>query len=346
MAGKGKLRSKKQRIRSRNTRTHPRRSATNVQNIGVHRRLAVYPKTASASWLDKLAWYGSIALKLFTLITGVNDDLEAETKTHGAGTTMLLGPSDFAAVCPSSSLVYTSKDKEIMALRVLPYERGSLGKVTIKIVPSVDLSNRGGMYAAVVCPLDVNSTATKSSPDYADRYVPDYDQIIKNPRAVMAPSTKPITLSFYGDKTPRIFTCFWKSESNGYTNAYPTHAVMIAFSSLATEERNIDADYSPSRSLFEVHIRADLRLHEPTSIPDATEKPTDLASYVTNKIERTNDAKINMRFYNRSWDFETSTPSLFRLPYADALSIVTHYRPELVTKLITHHPESLSAMGV
>lgn len=260
------------------------RSNGSGQSMAVHRRLAVYPKTSGLTWLDKLSWFGGIALKLFTMVVGVTDSLEAETKNTAAGSAIFLGPMDFAAVCASASSVYTSKDREVQALKVIPYERISLSRIQVKIVPSVDAGSRVGMYAAVLHPIDTLTLDADRGEAWYDswtsKFNPNYDEIIRHPRAVLAPTTRSVTLNVNTGKAYRALQAAW-SDAEGYHNRFPTHVLMIAFSSLAAESSRVADEYAPSRALFEVHLRGSLNLQEPCALPPVSEKPTGAPSYST-----------------------------------------------------------------
>lgn len=339
---------RRKQVRPRIKRSHRvARGNGSTQSFGVHRRLAVYPKTDGSSWLDSLAWLGSIALKAFAFVAGVGDDLSIDTTTASVGSSLMIGPATFASVCPAASSTFTATDKEVIPLRVLPYERGSLRNIKIRIVPSVDQGSRGGMYAAVILPVDQAAHAQSiAGARFPERFVPDYDKIIKNPRAKMAQATQVLTLSIGSNAPPHNLTATWTDD--GFINNAPSHVLMIGFSSMAAEMKSVAAEYTPSRALFEVHMYSTLLLHEPSSLPQPTDKPKGNMSdysFVTQKIERTDDKDINVRFFDKSWEVPFgSKPSLLTAPYHLAESITKHYRPELLTELRVRHPESLDGM--
>lgn len=115
-------------LKKRNTVPRPRDAGrkarrrydvSNGQVIPIHRRMVMYPKTTGSTWLQKLSWFGGVAFKLFTLLTGVSEDFTASTRIMSSGSTILFGPGDFAAVSPVASKLYTSSDNEVQALRYL-----------------------------------------------------------------------------------------------------------------------------------------------------------------------------------------------------------------------------------
>lgn len=326
MPAKRSIRKARKPARRPANRKRSIRTRSAPQKFTVHRRLVVYPKDTHSEWLSKLAWFGSIALKLFKLVSGVGDDLKVTSVTAAAGTAILLGPNDFASVCPAASTIYTSTDKEILALRVLPFERSSLPHIQVKIVPAVDVSVRSGMYAALLIPYDELASGTPNSG--IGKYVPDYDEIIKHPRAILAPSNRIISLSMTNNRAAHNITPKW-SEEKGYANIFETNVLMVAFSSMASGVNSVDSEYNPARALFEVHLTGTLHLHEPGSLPQVSEKPADESSIVTMKLAHTDYTKIAVKFFERSWDIGVDEElDLTSIEPRDAKRVLTHFGRE------------------
>lgn len=326
-----KSRRPAKRVARRNRRL--RRPAI-AQRFTVHRRLVVYPKKTSATWLDKLAWFGSVALKLFQLISNVTDDLKAITVTIASGATILLGPLDFAAVCPAAASVYTSTDREVQALRSLPYERASLPSLSVRIVPAIDVASRSGMYAAVLIPCDEVAQAISRDKVPANRFIADYDNIIKHPNAVLAPATRSITLRLNRFRPPHNILPYW-TEADGYQNLYPTYALLIGFSSLAAPSTSVEDEYAVGRALFEVHLTGHLVLSEPGTVSVSMEKPGEYDSYCTNKISSTDVSKYAVRVGDRYYDVDDGSDlDLTQLPLQEGKRILAAVdRMDLLPKL-------------
>lgn len=316
-------------------RIHRRGSTTgSTQRLRVHRRCAVYPKTTTASWLDKLSWFGSIALRIFSTIYGVTDDLDATTVITGAGTTILLGPGDFAAASIAAAPVFTATDREVQACRAIPFERCALRHLKIRIVPAVDLGSRGGMYAACIIPVD-SQDANFMQSDIVNKYSPDFDSIIKNPASRMAQVTQPLTLNISRRTRPVDVRVNGWTDTAGWMNAYPQYALIIAYSDLATNTAGAETHYRPASSLFEVHMTGDIVLFEPSELHQQSEKPSSLhESVATMKLSTSDSGNINVKFFNRSWDVKDGQLNLIDLPLSDAERILLHYeRPDLIPKL-------------
>lgn len=285
----------KQSKNHRNSHRHPNHTKSISQRFNVRRRLALYPKTEASTWLQDLSWYGSFALKLITALIAVTDDLEGEQITIGAGVTMLLGPGDFAAVSPVASQIYTKSDKEVLALRAIPYERIKLRTVHVRIAPSVEQGSRGGMYAALLIPLDQNDTESIGAAEMLARYPSDYDTIIANPRSVLSPVTQSITLRLTLRGPPVDARVYKFDNSKGWLNACPSCVLMVAYSDLANSKEAVADNYAPQRSLFEVHVTGAVDCMDPTPFPTQKEQHEDSDSAVTQKILNTFTSNDNSR---------------------------------------------------
>lgn len=349
-----KKRNANNRLRAAGRKPRRRYSGTVGQVLPVHRRMVMYPKTTASSWLQNLSWFGGVVFKLFTMLSSVSDDLKASLKISAAGSTILFGPGDFAAISPVANKVFTSTDNEVKALRVLPYERGCLTGGTVRIVPSVDVGTRSGMYAAAIVPIDTLSELLATTVDWPDRLSPNYDDVLKLPNSVMSPADRPITLRFRSKATAHTLSVHWREANgtvDGYNNKFSTHALIIAFSSLAAEDNFSNSEYSPSRSLFEVHFSTAIRLFEPIPLPAASEKPNnDVQSVVTMKMNSTDTTSINLSVFGERFEVaadlfkDDGTLDLLTLDYKTAHRVVSLFAPEKLVKLIQLHPEALASM--
>lgn len=336
-----KLRSRRRDHRSRRVR-----GTRSSQSVSVFRRLALFPKTTESDWLSKLTWFGSIALKLFTLALGITDDFTVEVATTGAGTIMLLGPGDFAPFSPFSSAVTTTReDKEVIHMRTLPFERHALRSIKIKIVPSADMAVRGGTYAALLTRLDTMDVERSFQSDVdtriiMSRYSCKYDDIIKNPKSIMAPVGRSISLSLSVTPTPHNIEVHWNT-SLGYINRYPNCVLLVAFSDLASSKSSIASNYSPGKSLFEVHMHGELSYHEPSD--SQTNYDTDHASFsaATPKIFTANSQNINVSIFDESFDVEDELNLKDLPPEVGNRILLKMGRLDLVGKLREYHAQQM-----
>lgn len=325
-------------------RNHRRPNSSHTYTV--HRRCAVYPKTQDTTWLDTLAWYGSIALQLVKVLYGVRDDLMTTSVITSAGSTMMLGPADFAAASPAAGQIYTDNDQEIQSCRVLPYERASLKRITVKIVPSVDLGARGGMYVAVLIPVDTVASEIFGI-DYIKRFTCDYESLVKHPDAKLAPVTKPLNLHLTMRHRPCDLNTKW-DDTIGYRNCYPACALMVAYSDLADKLEAIPGEYTPNRSLFEVHLMGVVTMYEPGEMPEQHKKTNSNDSTSTLKIWNTNLTKKTkverppkhiVKFFGHTWETEGDL-DLREIDINIAEKILHHYdRLDLIPKLRLLHAE-------
>lgn len=336
---------RKQRTRRSIGRRRVTYNRTSNTVMAVHRRMVLFPKVKDSQWLEKLSWFASVALKLFALVTGVSDDLIASSSNVGSGSVIILGPGDFAAFAPVAIPIVTSKtDKEVKCLKAFPYERAALRKVSIRIVPSVDISERGGMYAACLIPIDaVDSTLVGNfqAKMILDRYSASYDDIIKNPRAKMSPVNRPLTLSLKLGGKPSNIRIHW-DDTEGFVNTYPTCALLVAFSDLAAKEGQIDSNYSPNKSLFEVHMTGDVSFTEPSEITVVHDSSESSMSCYSPKLSTTNTGNINVRFFDHQFESVDGNVDLRSVDVNVATSILSHYgRKDLVPKLLAERSHEM-----
>lgn len=318
----------------------------------VHRRLAVYPEPPQRGWLDTLAWFGSVAMKLFSIIYNVADDLTAGYAVTNAGVAVVLGASDFSAFTPYGSPNAYKQDREVKALRMLPFERQSLPSVQVKIVPTVDIGSRGGMYASVLVRADQIDQPDWGA-SYINRFDSDYDTIIKHPRAVLSPVTRTTTLTCTSPDPPRDLRVKWE-DGTGFVNNYPSYVLMVAFSDMAaTTPSDVSSQYTAGKSLFEVHLQGNLHLFEPTSM-DTTNMNQQKAESccVTQKLLTTGMRNINsaskysiqnVKCYNQSCDvsseyMEGGRVDLRHVPLEFGEHVLRSMdREDLLLELRAHH---------
>lgn len=331
---------------SRQRRRNNRRatnSSGNNQSLRVHRRLALFPQTDAAGWLQKLSWFGSVALKLFALAIGITDDLKAETVITASGSTMILGPGDFATHSAFATAVTTSvNDKEVKVLKTFPFERYSLTSIHAKIVPSADIQVRGGMYAALLIkidPLDAQFIMESKSPgDLLDKYSCKYDDIIKHPKAIMAPVHQPLNVRLTTNSAPRNIRIAWLSDYFGYANAYPCAALCVAFSDLASSQGQVSANYSPAKSLFEVHLNGQVAFHEPGDLVTLHNRTDPSQSACTPKIYSTQSTRVEVDIYGKKFLTSDGFVDLKHLTLEEGRDILTLMgRLDLLEKLMDFH---------
>lgn len=340
---KNRKRSTNQRNRSKRMPRF-RRQSSNNQGLTVHRRLVLYPDTNDSKWLTALAWFSSVALKLFSIVTSVATNLVAEAVTVASGTTILLGPGDFAACSPYAVPITTSvADKEVKILKAFPFERASLHHMAVKIVPSVDLGSRGGMYAVLLVKIDsidaqsILESAESKAKVIIEKYSCDYDVMIRHPRAIMSPVTKAISLALNLPSTPHNIRVKWTDDS-GFVNSYPSCALMISFSDMASKKNEISSNYTPSRSLFEVHLKGRISFLEPGDLVQEHDSNEPSMSCYTPKVYSSDSKNVNIRFNNLTFESPNLNLDLRKISLSNGIAMLTHYdRTDLIKQLEAEH---------
>lgn len=352
------VRSNVKRSKRRNHRSAGRR--TSIQKLSILRRLVLFPTTSDSTWLSKLSWFASIALKLLSTVIGVTDDLDAVEAITGAGTTLILGAGDFASFSPFASGVKSNvNDKEVVCLKTFPFERTSMHSLHVKIIPSADVSVRGGMYAALLIPIDsvdlssILSSKSTSASEVVARFSSVYDDLIKHPRAKMGPVTSGLELQLSTKAEPHDVRIVW-DESKGFCNMFPSCALLVAFSDLAARQADVTAGYSPAKSLFEVHARAMLGFHEPSELTINHNRTDSSMSCYTPKILSTSSANVNkpvptfrtVCFFDKRYEIEEGkTLNLREMPIEDAIRILEFYdRSDLRSRLTSDDFELVTGM--
>lgn len=328
-----RLRGKSRRT---NRRTRARRSnpASGMVRTKVHRRSVLFPATAEASWLTKLSWFASIAMKFISLIVGVEETprgLRATVANVASGCVIALGPGDFASHSSFASF-YTHKDtdKDVFSLRALPFERYSLSGLNIRVAPTVDLGKRGGLYAVLLHTVDLEDARAminSGSPKvWLKRYPTDYEDIIKHPRAKIAPVTSHISISLGGSTALQDIRVVSTSVA-GYVNNNYTHVLCIAFSDLAAVQASLDDNYSPTHGLFEVNMTGTLVMSDPAEITLSADgsAPGGSASLCSAKILTGETRRLTKFFHHRHEEVEGHEGMLYCMHPEMRNALCRHY---------------------
>jgi hypothetical protein len=336
------------------------RKRANIRQV--HRRLVLFPDHKNSDWLKKLQWFTGIVMKLLSVVIGLDKDGYFDDRTTSSGTTLILGPGDFASVSPYAVPVTSdSTDKEVLALKTFSFERTAMHSVHVRIVPTADASVRGGVYAALIIPIDdvdaqfvfadeKGEDKHKSAELLVQRYSPVYDDILKHPRAKSGAVTSPLTLSIRLRPRYHNIRSTW-DDKLGYINAYPRCALLVGFSDLAASSAiSSEANYDPSKCLFEVHLRAGISYGEPSEIvishPKTSASQSCYTPYVlaSNRTDQ-NKAKAALKRTVQYGDFriETTEPRLHitDVPLKMAKIAISDYkRPELLELLSSADSEN------
>lgn len=240
----------------------PRKSGYNNLALSFARRFIAYPSSGvrpspdkpvpkSAWWLDKLQWFGSLALQLIGIfIAAVGDDRDsASFAVTGAGTAFLVTPSTF--------LQFTSVAGKSGNKVIVPFEQARLLWLKATVTPIVDASVVGGSYACALIPLDSNQSI-------AD--VPtDFERICLQPGSVIRPMSKPVSVSWSPTLQEHSFQ--WHRIGDSEESKSHICAFVIAFSDMALaapDKGGKDSqEYNPGKSGFELYFDGQVAVRQP-----------------------------------------------------------------------------------
>lgn len=248
----------------RNTAVHkPRKSGYNNLALSFARRLIAYPSSGSKPspnkpapqsswWLDKLQWFGSLALQLIGIFIAAVEDEDTASSSFavtGAGTAILITPSTFL----QSTSIASNHDNKV----IVPFEQAKLLWVKATVTPVVDASVVGGSYVCAIVPLDADQSI-------AD--VPtDFERICLQPGSVIRPMSKPVSVSW----SPTLQEHSFKWHRIGDTGEKSVHlcAFVIAFSDMAlasADKGGSDSkEYNPAKSGFELYFDGQVTVRQP-----------------------------------------------------------------------------------
>lgn len=242
----------------------PRKTGYNNLALSFARRLIAYPSSgtkpspdkpapSSAWWLDKLQWFGSLALQLIGIFIAAaeNDELDSNPTfaVVGAGTAILITPSTFL----QSTSIASKKDDSV----IVPFEQAKLSWIKATVTPVVDASVVGGSYVCAIIPLDADQSI-------AD--VPtDFERICLQPGSVIRPMSKPVSVSW----SPTLQEHSFKWHRIGDTGEQQMHlcAFVIAFSDMALASADKGGanskEYNPGKSGFEIYFDGQVVVRQP-----------------------------------------------------------------------------------
>lgn len=255
------------RLRPRTT-LKPRGPSYNSLSIQCFRRFVAYPSSGvkpapdkpapkSSWWLDKLEWYGSLALQLLgTFISNAENDEPAFAVT-GAGTQIYITP----AFLLFNTAIASTSGNDVS----IPFEQARVTWVRITVNPIVDSSVRGGSYVGVLAPIEPGTLKS----DVAN----SFDKLCLQPGAVVRPMTKPLSLTW--SPTAHEYSTLW--HQIGDTKEQPQSRIAVfsmAFSDMALAKADpggkSSLEYNPGKSGFELYIEGCVLVRRPgTSVLDA-----------------------------------------------------------------------------
>lgn len=214
----------------------PRKPTFGNLAISSVRRLIAYPARQQKWWIDELTWKDNLPMQLHAANAG------NKNYTVGCGSTILFSTSTLLS--PSPICVNANNKKYI------GYEQARIVFVRATITPIVNVSDRSGLFACAIVPIDRDETTSDASNDF--------HQLSLQPNSVVRPMTRPISVSWSPSLQEHSFQ--WEDiKRRNYICA-----LMVAFSDMALIEADKDgSEYNPAKAGFEIIIESRLEVRRP-----------------------------------------------------------------------------------
>lgn len=215
----------------------PRKPTFGNLAINTVRRLIAYPARQSKWWIDELTWKDNLPLQLHTASAGGN-----KSYTVGCGSTILFSTSNLLATSPICV--------NVAAKKLIGYEQARIMFIRATVTPIVNVSDRSGLFACAIVPIDSDESTTDASNDF---------KILSlQPNSVVRPMTRPISVSW----SPTIQEHAFQWEDIKRTKHIC--ALMVAFSDMALVAADSDgSEYNPAKAGFEILIESRIEVRRP-----------------------------------------------------------------------------------
>lgn len=214
----------------------PRRSTYGNLAISTTRRLIAYPAKKTKWWIDELTWKDNLPTQLHAADAG------GKSYTVGCGSTVLFST---ATLLSSSPICVNASGKKYIG-----YEQARIIYIRATVTPIVNVSDRSGLFACAIVPIDKDEQASDASNDFY--------QLSLQPNSVVRPMTKPISVSWSPTLQEHSFQ--WE-DIKLHRNIC---AFMVAFSDMALVTADTDgSEYNPAKAGFEIIIESRLEVRRP-----------------------------------------------------------------------------------
>lgn len=214
----------------------PRKPTFGNLTISTIRRLIAYPARKDKWWIDELTWKDNLPMQLHLVNAG------PKNYTVGCGSTILFSTSILLSPSP---ICVNSAGK-----RLIGFEQARIIFVRATLTPIVNVSDRSGLYACAIVPIDAKETQADASNDF--------HQLSLQPGSVVRPMTRPTSVSW--SPTLQEHSIQWEDIKSSNRQC----ALMIAFSDMALTEADKDgSEYNPAKAGFEIIIEARVEVRRP-----------------------------------------------------------------------------------
>lgn len=267
----------------------PRKSTFGNLAVNTIRRLIAYPARKDKWWIDELTWKDNLPMQLHLANAG------NKKYTVGCGSTVLFSTSTLLA--PSPICVNASGKKYI------GFEQARIIFIRATVTPIVNVSDRSGMFACAIVPIDHNEVQTDASNDF--------HQLSMQPNSVVRPMTRPTSVSW--SPTLQEHSIQWEDIKKENLQC----ALMIAFSDMALATADNDgSEYNPAKAGFEIIIECRVEVRRPGTA-EVSEKVASSDSRIVQVME---DRK---KHFYRFDDLENSSTGGFTVKDG-AVKVVEH----------------------
>lgn len=214
----------------------PRRPTFGNLAISTIRRLIAYPAKKTKWWIDELTWKDNLPMQLHAVNAG------AKNYVVGCGSTILFSTSTLLAPSP---ICVNAADKKLIG-----FEQARILFIRATVTPIVNLSDRSGVFACAIVPLDNDEQAEDASNDF--------HILSLQPNSVVRPMTRPISVSWSPTLQEHSFQ--WEDIKKDKSVC----ALMVAFSDMALATADTDgSEYNPAKAGFEIIIECRLEVRRP-----------------------------------------------------------------------------------
>lgn len=220
-----------------------------------------YP-TIVSSWLDRLSWFGSLALKLLTIAIATSDKNSVLLYASGG-----FGAWDFTIgdLLIDTPLTFDTNNR---GFKQVGYRQARINWIRCNILPSVEVANRGGNVAIAFYSLGLFSGADDMSSQ--DKILnASYEAILTLPNAKEFSASRPIYLTYVpSDNDMNVWydlgTASYREEDLNNLQARAIVRLVIGMRDFSlTDNQSSMSAYALNIMNFEVQLQAEILLRNP-----------------------------------------------------------------------------------
>jgi len=272
-----KVRPKKKRVARSSPRTViPSRG---LNGFSAMRNFSLYPHQwvqKGTSWLDSLAKWGAVAMRIFsTFVTVDNKHLTTTWTVTGTVQAIAFGVEDLVWSSPlremrPASLTYIpGVGAASTYVPSLDYRQGKVNTLSVKLTCGSELAKRAGRVTLALYPLSATEAAAYQQ-DKSSLVVPTYDELLLMPGAVTAPLGTVVSRTWspkscdYGHLINSLGQVSAPTAKDGsdLKGGAPVVVVCVGYQDMAASTADPSALYAPEEALFNVDVSANVNLRD------------------------------------------------------------------------------------